>query len=245
MNHDELKGKADSKTRYSILGGKGTYTEPDARDFKLKKNFNSGTLLAVKEFDHSDQYDNQWYTFGPFSPLQGEYIANEKSYYFKIIAEGTEGDDGNLYKYSLSSSPDSHIEIQGANAFTFSYTFRLPDQPSRVSHIYPFISEEVVVLHINNFDFDYGGKMFIYSVSKNRHPVLTGGENNWVKSEHLIDQEEKNSTIDIQIVNSGMKNNNIVVYITNEYNQPIPFYTVPIGGPPKYKYKVSLKYINP
>lgn len=239
---DEPKGEFNTRVKFSFYGGKDAYSEPDAQDFKIKKNYNSGSLLWSRTFDNSGQYDDKWHTLGPFSPLQGEYMPMEKSYYFKMIAEGVSGDDGNLYKYSISMKPDENIEVQGANAFTYSYTFRLPDDPLRVSHLYPFINANVVAINIHNFDFDHGGNMYLYSVSKNRHLIKTGGEDVWTTSNHKIDPEELNSTIDIQIVNSGLKNNNIVVYITNEYNQVVPFYTVPIGGPPKYKYKATVTY---
>lgn len=241
---DELKGHANTRVKYSFFGGKGAYSEPDSLDFNIRDAYQGGSLLWSRVFDQSSNYDNQWYTIGPFSHLQGDYMAAEKSYYFKIIADGVKGDDGNLYKYSISLSPDLNIEVPGANAFTFSYTLRLPDDPSRVSHIYPFIYSNVVAVNIHNFDFDLGGKMYLYSVSKNRHVIKTGGENVWMTSHHKMDPEELNSTIDIQIVNNGMKNNNIVIVITNEYNKPVPFYTVPIGGPPKYKYKATVTYTN-
>jgi hypothetical protein len=239
---DELNGEADTKTRFSFYGGKGAYSEPDARDFKITGNYKSGSLLWSRVFDNSGQYDNKWYTLGPFSPLQGEYVAEEKLYYFKMIAEGISGNDGNLYKYALSLKPDANIDVQGANAFTYRYTFRLPADPSRVSHLYPFIGPNVVAINIHNFDYDHGGAIYLYSVSKNRHRIKTSGDDEWVVSNHKIDPEELNSTIDIQMVNNGMKNNNVVIYITNEYNTPLPFYTIPIGGPPKYKYKATITY---
>lgn len=241
---DELKGAANTKVKYSFLGGNGVYSEPDSLDFTRSDAYEGGSLIWSRVFDHSPQYDDQWYTIGPFSHLQGEYMGAEKAYYFKMIAEGVSGDDGNLYKYSISLSPEDNIEAPGANAFTFSYTLRLPDEPGAVSHIYPFIYSNVVAVNIHNFDFDHGGKMYLYSVSKNRHPIKTGGDNVWTTSHHKMDPEELNSTIDVQIVNNGMKNNNIVIVITNEYNKPVPFYTVPIGGPPKYKYKATVTYTN-
>ena len=36
------------------------------------------------------------------------------------------------------------------------------------------------------------------------------------------------------------KNNNITVSIANQYGESLAFYTVPIGGVPKYKYKIKV-----
>jgi hypothetical protein len=35
------------------------------------------------------------------------------------------------------------------------------------------------------------------------------------------------------------------MYLTNQYNEAIPFFSVPIGGVPKYKYKVDVQYKLP
>ena len=55
--------------------------------------------------------------------------------------------------------------------------------------------------------------------------------------------EEKNTTLDIQIQKNNEGESAMCLYITNQYDEAIPFYAVPIGGPPKYKYdlKVTLK----
>lgn len=239
---DEIKGIPDSSTKFSLFGGKGAYSQNEARLFKPEKNYDSGTLLDTRQFSQSKEYDRQWFTMGPFFPVQGELMELEQKYYFKLIAEGVSGNDGNLYKYALSDNPTKNVEVLGSNAFTYAYTFRLPDDPNRITHIYPFITDDVVSIDVHNFDFDRGGNAYIYSVTKNRHLVKTGGEDEWASSNHIIDQEEKNSSIDIQVINNGIKNNNVVIYITNQYKKPIPFFTIPIGGPPKYKYKVNFEY---
>jgi len=240
---DEIKGKANTQTRFSFFGGKDAYTKFKPNP-KGNPNYTTGTLLESRDFGLSSEYDQKWHTFGPFFSVQGELVAPEKAYYFKLVAEGLSGDDGNLYRYSLSSDPANNTEVLGANAFTYAYTFRVPEDKSRITHIYPFITNDVVSIEVHNFDFDKGGQAYVYSVTKNRHLVKTGGDNQWAYSKHTIDAEEKNSSIDIQVINNGMPNNNIVIYITNQYNAAIPFYTVPIGGPPKYKYKVSLEYVD-
>ena len=66
-------------------------------------NYKSGNLLASKSFGASNRYDNNWYTFGPFNPLEGEYVEKFDGRIFKIIAQGESGDDGNLYTYFLST----------------------------------------------------------------------------------------------------------------------------------------------
>ena len=67
-------------------------------------NYKSGNLLGSKSFGDQPAYDQKWYTFGPFNPSEGEYVAMFDGYVFKVICDGIEGDDGNLYRYFLSTN---------------------------------------------------------------------------------------------------------------------------------------------
>lgn len=99
--NDEIQGIWDSRTMFSVYGGKGV--DPDknlqSRGLKQGDNFKSGNLLASRVFGNEAQYDNNYYAFGPFNPTEGEYNEKWKSYIFKIVCEGITGDDGNLYRY--------------------------------------------------------------------------------------------------------------------------------------------------
>ncbi|WMJ74028.1 hypothetical protein RCC89_12765 [Cytophagaceae bacterium ABcell3] len=244
-SYDEVKGVADTKTKFSIYGGKGCITDPAATSVDPEGKNKSGILIASKTFGNQSMYDKNWYSFGPFNPVEGEYVKEYGGYVFKVIAEGISGDDGNLYKYFLSSSPVENIPIEGANSFTFEYTFRLPDKAGSVSHIYPFVSKDVVAVKIHTFDFDYDGRIRIVSVAKKHEDVQISGDNDWVTSTHKISDQEKNTSLDIQIIKTeDFNNNNVVFYITNQYGKALPFYTSPIGGTPKFKYEIGVKPFN-
>jgi len=43
----------------------------------------------------------------------------------------------------------------------------------------------------------------------------------------------KNRTTDV-------KSNNVVIFLENQYGELLPFYSVPIGGVPKYSGKIKL-----
>ncbi len=68
-----------------------------------------------------------------------------------------------------------------------------------------------------------------------------------MKSEHEVYKKELESTFDVQFhKNKGnpAKNNNITFYITNQYGETLPFFTIPIGGVPKPKSNIILKPKN-
>lgn len=236
---DEKKGTFNTKTKFSVYGGKGSFTNSGAKKTQPVKGYDAGNLLFSKTFAAESDYDNKWYTFGPINPMEGEYVPAYGGNIIKFIAEGIAGDDGNLYKYYLSANPDNNKWVEGANAFTFEYTFRLPDNAADVVHIYPYVDDKVISIKQSNFDWDNDGYARIISIAKKGELIKTSGDNQWVSSEHKISAREKNSSLDIQFIKSKTKpvrNNNVVLYVKNQYGELLPFYASPIGGIPKYKY---------
>jgi hypothetical protein len=241
---DELNGSFDSETVFSIFGGKKCWSDEAAQSPDPIGNYKSGNLLATKTFGVNPKYDQKWYTFGPFNPTEGEYVAKFGGNVFKIVAEGISGDDGNMYRYFLSTSPDENKAIEGGNAFAYEYTFRMWDDPNQVSHIYPYIDDRTISVKLSNFDWDNDGFIRIVSVARKGQMEPVSDQDNWVTSEFKIIPEEKNSSLDIQMIKrktGALKNNNVVVNVRNQYGELLPFYTIPIGGIPKYKYSIGVK----
>jgi len=116
---DELNGTFDTRTTFSVYGGRECYTDPDAKETSPTGNYKSGNLLASKSFGVQAAYDNNWYTFGPFNPSEGEFVDQWEGYVLKVIAEGVTGDDGNLYRYYLSTKEDQNVPVEGGNAFAY------------------------------------------------------------------------------------------------------------------------------
>ena len=245
---DELNGVFDTKVTYSVYGGKGCYSAEEAKSVDPDKNYKTGTLLAIKTFGEMQAYDNNWYTFGPFNPSEGELIKDWGGHYiFKVICEGISGDDGNLYRYYLSVLPNQNKEVEGGNAFAFEYSFRMHDDPNEISHIYPYVDEQTISVKQSNFDWDGDGVIRTVSVARQGQISRVSTEDNWVEDELKILDEEKNTSLDFQFIkkrNPPVKNNNVVINVRNQYDQFMPFYVVPIGGVPKYNPAIGVKPIK-
>lgn len=244
---DEGKGDFDTQVSFSVYGGEGCWSNEDAQGVDPIGNYKSGNLLASKIFKESSRFDNNWYTFGPFNPFEGEYVEKYDGRVFKVVTEGLSGDDGNLYKYFLSTSPKENKEVEGGNVFTYEYTFRLSNNQNNVSQIYPYIDDRTISIEISNFDWDDDGFIRIVSVAKNGVLCETSGENNWVKKKFPIIEEEKNTSIEIQFIKNRAKlirNNNVVVIVQNQYGELLPFFVVPIGGIPVYNPSIRMKVID-
>ncbi len=241
---DELNGFWDTQTSFTIYGGKKCWSDDAAQSGEPVGNFRTGNILATKTFGVDAKYDQKWYTFGPFNPTEGEYVQKFAGNIFKIIVEGLSGDDGNVYHFYLSTDGNNNKPIEGANAFAYSYTFRMWDDPNQISHIYPYIDDKTISVKLSNFDWDDDGFIRIVSVARKGQIEKVSGDDNWVSSEFKIFPEEKNTSLDIQMIkfkNKPVKNNNVVINVRNQYGVSLPFYTSPIGGIPKYKYSIGAK----
>ena len=199
--------------------------------------------MASKIFGVQPQYDQKWYTFGPFNPAQGEKVDFLEGYVFKVIIEGVTGDDGNLYRCHLSYAGNSNKSIEGANVFIYEYTFRLHDKPGSISHIYPAIDDRVISVKQSNFDYDNDGLIRIVSVAKRGLLARFSSESDWKTSTHPIVKEEHGTSLDIQFIKgrNPAKNNNMVFYATNQYGEFLPFYVIPIGGVPRPVTAIQVK----
>jgi len=241
---DELNGVFDSRMTYTVYGGKDCYSHKDAKETQPTGNYKSGNLLASKSFGNQPEFDNKWYTFGPFNPSEGELVQQYESYVFKVICDGVSGDDGNLYQYYLSTRQDENRPVEGANAFAYEYSFRMHDNPLEVSHIYPFVDDRTISVKLSNFDWDSDGFIRIVSVARKGQLSKVSAEDNWIDDEFGIHGEEKNTSLDIQFIKRKtppVKNNNVVVNVRNQYGELLPFYVIPIGGVPKYNSEIAAR----
>jgi hypothetical protein len=241
---DEVKGEFNTVVNFSIYGGKGCWSDTAAQSIHPTGNYKSGYLLSSKSFGVDPKYDKKWYSFGPFNPSEGEYVEKLGGRVFKIIAQGISGDDGNIYKYFLSTSPVENVAVEGGNLFTYKYHFRLSDDQKHVCQIYPFADDKTISIQVSNFDWDNDGIIRIFSVAKNGILCDVSGEDNWIVRKFPIVAEEKNSTIEIQFIKNKavqIRNNNVVIAVRNQYGESLPFYVVPIGGVPVYSPKIRMK----
>ncbi len=240
---DELNGEFNTKTEFSVYGGEGCWTD----DIDPSGTFRNGNLLASKIFSLSPEYDQKWYTFGPFNPTEGEYAEEFQGYIFKIITLGIAGDDGNLYNFYLSTSDETNLPIEGGDAFTYEYGFRLWNDTMNISHIYPYVDDRVVSIKQTNFDWDNDGEIRTVTVARLYQLNKVSGEDVWAESEFKIVDKEKNTSFDFQFIKRKdplVRNNNVVISVRNQYGELLPFHTVPIGGVPKFQYGAAAKPIR-
>jgi hypothetical protein len=241
---DEKVDQFNTIINFSIYAGRNCWSGVSNQNAPTRENVLSGYLLASKAFGADVKNNKKWYCFGPFNPSEGENVPILGGRVFKIIAQGVSGDDGNLYKYFLSSKPQENVPLEGGNFFTYKYHFRLSDDQQHISQIYPYVDDKTISIEVSNFDWDNDGMIRIFSNSKNGVLCNISGQNNWISQKFPIVEKEKNSTIEIQFIKNKttqITNNNVVVTVKNQYGVSLPFFVVPIGGVPVYAPKIKMK----
>ncbi len=247
--NDEIQGEFNTRCLFSVYGGRGV--DPDrneeSKGWLDGLNFKGGNLLASRVFGSEPAYDNKYYTFGPFSPTAGDYSSKWNSYLFKVVCEGVSGDDGNLYRYFMSRERDNNLPVEGGNAFTYEYTFRMWNDFKSVAHIYPYVDTGVVFIRQRNFDWDNDGHILVVSRYKQGIDIPISNENDWQESRIGIEPQEINSSLDFQFHKRQgelVKNNNVVVTLESQRGDALPFFSSPIGGVPVYQPKVKITPIK-
>ena len=244
---DEMKGDYNTTIKFSVFGGNGTWSNDDAKNVDPLGNYESGNLLGSRSFSQSGRFDQQWYTLGTFNQKEGEYIEKLGGYVFKVIAKGISGDDGNLYKYFMSTESKENRPIEGGNIFTYEYTFRLSNNQNNVSQIYPYLDDKVTSVKIFNYDWDNDGFIRVVSVAKRGALLTISNEDEWKEKTLPITENERNTSMEMQFIKSNsqhIKNNNVVVIVQNQYGESLPFYVITIGGRPVYKSVISIKAVE-
>lgn len=244
--HDEIRGDFDTRTFFGVYGGKGVDPDKNQQSRGLSKgdNYREGTLLASRVFGSEARYDNKWFSFGPFNPTAGDFNEKWNSYIFKMVVEGLNGDDGNLYRFFMSREAESNLPVEGGNAFTYKYTFRMWNDFKSVAHIYPYVDSGVVWIKQRNFDWDNDGHILVVSRYKQGISLSVSNENEWKEDRIPIEAPEIGSSLDFQFHKAQgelIKNNNVVVTLESQRGDALPFFSSPIGGVPVYNPKITVR----
>lgn len=238
--HDENRGGFNSTTKFSIYGT-GCYSSNEQENKDPVGGYKKGNILFSKAFGADTACDNKWYTFGPINPAEGELKPELGGYVFKIITEGAKGDDGNLYRFFLSTHEDRNNKVEGGNIFVYEYAFRLNADKS-MTHLYPYVDVNTIAIKEYNFDVDNDAYVKMISMSNPGTKVEVSGDGDWKESSFEVTEKDKNTSLDVQIVKTGnARNNNVVFSFTNQRGEHMPFYAIPIGAIPKKSIVVKPK----
>ena len=155
---DEQYGDWNTTITYTLRGGDGAYTYPNARSSHPDSSgINSGTLLTQTVIGNDGAYNNNWnLAFGPYSASDGEApVVGSSKRVFKFVVEGAAGDDGNFYNVALSTDPLTNTAPAGSRVFAYSWTFWLTADSVQWPPLYPYVPPGISFFEQHNWDMDY------------------------------------------------------------------------------------------
>jgi hypothetical protein len=57
----------------------------------------------------------------------------------------------------------------------------------------------------------------------------------------MILKEEKNKCLDYQLIKGASWHNDMTVMVVDQYEKPIPFFSIPLGGVPSFKPSINVR----
>ncbi|MCT4581373.1 MAG: hypothetical protein N4A35_08160 [Flavobacteriales bacterium] len=239
---DVKNGDYNSVFEYKIYGGDSVLNEA-AKHHNPIAGYNKGVLLDEEIF--GPNADTTWVSMGPFNPKDGGVFitpSGGKQRIFKLICKGLRGNDGNLYRLYVSALRDQNIAITGGNSFTYEYSFRMATGKEEECYVFPFIDNYTKAIKQYNFDYDGDGSIRLYTIEKKGLLLSTSGDGEWAENTIYISQNERNKTGEIMFKNKGNWHNDVTFYLLNQYDESMPFYTIPIGNRPVKSNKIIINH---
>src|SRR5206468_694102 len=140
----------NSTTMFTVFGGRGAYAAASAQIRHVSsEELTAGTVIAQRSFQGPADTDGKWETIAAFDASQGDAVADRLV--FRLVVQGTAGDDGNAYDVFVSSRENGNIAPDGVSIFSFSPTVRVPDSRTMVE-LRLNIPSETDALVIGSFD---------------------------------------------------------------------------------------------
>lgn len=139
------------------------------------------------------------------------------------------------------------MPIEGANAFTYKYTFRMWNDIKSVSHIYPYVDTGIVSIKQRNFDWDDDGVILVVSRYKQGISVPVSNEDDWAESTIPIEPAEIGKSLDFQFHKKQswlVRNNNVVISLENQRGDALQFFSSPIGRVPVYQPVIGIRKVQ-
>lgn len=221
---------------YTLRGGAGAYTEPDARtDHPGPLGINSGSLITQAVIGVDGARDDKWWSL-PVDPSLGEPIASRRI--FKLAVQGAAGDDGNWYQVAISTDPNNNFEVPDSRLFAFSWCAMLPNNGDELA-VYPFAPLGASSVTQFNFDFDAltpGAAIILTSPLRSRPVADVNLSLDGVVASQLFDvfSGEDNTTWTAQYVSwSLLPLNDFCLWFREQNGTALAVFTAPtLNSPP-------------
>jgi hypothetical protein len=237
---DEQNGAWNTTITYTLRGGSGAYSVPNARlSHPDSTGINSGTLLTQTVIGNDAAYNNNWnLVFGPYSASDGEEpVVGSSRRVFKLVVEGASGNDGNFYNVALSTDPLTNTAPAGSRALAYSWTFWVTADVAQRPPLYPYVPAGTSSFEQHNWDMDYASGTMILHTPLRDITVPGGnisGNNVEAWSAHAVQTGEVGTTWTVTMeFTSSVSPNDTTFWVTRDGGAAdLAIFTRPGTDPP-------------
>ncbi len=237
----------DTPFTFTVYGGAGAYTFPDARSAHPGAGVHSGVALATAVFTQEASLDGAWYSMGPFYAADGELVGGKRIFKLGVVAgpsppftSGILFADLNLYNVAFSTSPTANTPPAGARIFAFSWTFVIPQNTSlNPPRMFPFVGANVATMVQHNWDYDnLGGVAGITMTTPSREFTVPGGnvsgDGEEKHSGHAVLDTERDTTWAIRCWAQPLSvaDNLVTFWATDQNGTPLAIFARSTNGAP-------------
>ena len=211
-DHDmALGGNWDTQNRFTLYGGAGTYSSTTAQSpFPNPQDLDAGVLIKNEIIGENALRNNEWHTFARFLPGAGEKIGGQ--YYFKLVVQGVNGNDANVFDVRLSQSDNLNQMPNDARIFTYAPTIRLRKEDPFASVKF-FIPENLPKVVVYNFDLA-GAAVSFETALRSNLLMTSSGQGEWVKNQVALEKLESGRLGAISFGQGGETPNDATFYVT-------------------------------
>ncbi len=209
----------DTYTRFTLLGGQGAYSAPTTKKITpVERDRLSGTIIESKQFAEDNFRDNQWFNLTAFTAVQGEKIGDKR--YFKLLVEGVDGNDANVYDIAISAHPKRNLPPKGLKLYNYSPTIRLPET-GVMAEMRFFVPRDVKSIVVHNFDLA-GAEMGVETAFRSNLPVPSTEQDAWSESEIVLEKNETDRLCALTFKGGREIPNDATFYVVEKKGEVIP-----------------------
>jgi PKD repeat protein len=224
-----LGGNWDTQTRFMLYGGASAFSAATIQSsFPNAADLAAGILLKSEVAGENALLNNEWRTFARFLPSAGEKVGGY--YYLKLVVQGVNGNDANVFDVRLSQSESQNKMTVGAKLFSYAPTVRLrkEDPFASVKFLIPENLQKILV-----YNFDLAGADVSFETALRSNLLMTSsGQGEWVKNPVTLEKLETGRLCAISFGQGGETPNDATFYVTDEANKALPIdLPIQIGKP--------------
>jgi large repetitive protein len=178
-------------------------------------------LLAKKSFSDSEDYDREYYRFGPYLKEMGSKI---KGFYrFKLVANPIEtlilkGDDLNLFRV--------RVYPEDVKTFSEKISLRLPAHKNEEMRFYPEIPAGESEIIVENYDLDgEGGSVSLYDpLTQKNYQIDNSGSGVWAQTTVHVDASDQPRRLEYIITKKTQQYGNASIRVKDRKGRMLPIY---------------------